>query len=469
MPEGLVRSGDFRQGNPITWLPTPSHFGNQVGLPEPFGNPEPQPNATLKGNQVTWLPSSVHFGNQVSFSLQSVPPVVVVAPGSTGTVDVDLTNLRGSNSATLTSFGAPVGVTVAFAPNPDTGVTVATITVGSSVPVGKYTITVVGTVVSPNIEFTQIHLVVVSAGVTRLATPVATPAGGSYTGAQTVTLTSDPNATATYYTTDGSTPTTGSTLYTGPITTTGSGTETIKAFSHGTGAYSDSAVMTDVYVISASTSPVLIAKGSAATNGSFAGTITSPVLNTTGATVLIAIASQFGGPYPISFTDSLGNDWHVLPVVNGGGVSAPQIAYAYQGPGGVGPVLVGAGHTAVAASAGGDIALTFMAWSGVLSASDPFESYSDATPAEATLTTQPGSVSAVATGDLIISGLGGLDLTGPASINESFVYNADFIGSTNGIASAYLVAPGTSPVDPTWTIAANNNRMIANIAVFAHA
>jgi hypothetical protein len=71
--------------------------------------------------------------------------------------------------------------------------------------------------------------------------------GGSYTGAQTVTLTLDVNATATYYTTDGSTPTIGSTLYTGPITTTGSGTETIKAFSHGTGAYSDSAVMTDVY------------------------------------------------------------------------------------------------------------------------------------------------------------------------------------------------------------------------------
>jgi hypothetical protein len=467
MPEGLVRSGDYRNGTPIT---LPHQFGTPVGSNEPFGNVQPQSNPQTpgKGNPVTWLPSPAHFGNQVSFSLQTVPPVVVIARGLTGTTDIDLTNLKGSNAATLTSFGEPAGVAVAFAPNPDTGVTVATITVGSSVPVGKYTITVVGTVVSPNIEFTQIHLVVVSAGVTRLATPVATPAGGSYTGAQTVTLTLDPNATATYYTTDGSTPTTGSTLYTGPITTTGSGTETIKAFSHGTGAYSDSAVMTDVYVISASTSPVLIAKGSAATNGSFAGTITSPVLNTTGATVLIAIASQFGGSYPISFTDSLGNDWHVLPVVSGGGVSAPQIAYAYQGPGGIGPVLVGAGHTAVAVSAGGDIALTFMAWSGVLSASDPFESYSDAA-SSATLTTQPGSVSAVASGDLIISGLGGLNLTGPASINESFVYNADFIGSTDGIASAYLVAPSTSPVDPTWTIAANGNRMIANIAVFAHA
>ena len=85
--------------------------------------------------------------------------------------------------------------------------------------------------------------------ITQLSTPVATPAGGSYTSAQQVTLATDSNATATYYTTDGSTPTTASTLYTGAITTTGSGTETIKAFSHGAGAYSDSAIMADTYAI----------------------------------------------------------------------------------------------------------------------------------------------------------------------------------------------------------------------------
>ena len=159
MPQGLVRSGDFREGTPIV---LPHRFGNLVGEPEPFGNIEPQPNDTLFENQVTWTPNPTHFGNQVSFSLQTVPPVLVVAPNSAGTTDINLTNLLGSNSATLTYYGAPVGVTVAFGTNPDTGTSVATVTVGANVPAGRYTITVVGTVSGANVELTNIQLVVTS-------------------------------------------------------------------------------------------------------------------------------------------------------------------------------------------------------------------------------------------------------------------------------------------------------------------
>ena len=161
MPKGLVRAGDFREGTPIV---LPHRFGNLVGEPEPFGNIEPQPNDTLFENQVTWAPSPTHFGNQVSFSLQTVPPVVVIPAGSSDTTDINLTNLLGSNSATLTYYGAPVGVTVAFGTNPDTGTSVATVTVGANVPAGRYTITVVGTVSGTNIETTNIQLVVTEGG-----------------------------------------------------------------------------------------------------------------------------------------------------------------------------------------------------------------------------------------------------------------------------------------------------------------
>ena len=157
MPQGLVRSGDFRKGTPIV---LPHQFGNSVGSPEPFGNIEPQPNTTLFENQVTWTPSPAVFGNQVSFSLQTVPPVVVVPAGSSGNTDINLTNLLGSNSATLTYYGAPAGVSVAFGTNPDTGLSIATITVGANVPIGRYTITVVGTVSGTNVETTNILLVV---------------------------------------------------------------------------------------------------------------------------------------------------------------------------------------------------------------------------------------------------------------------------------------------------------------------
>ena len=154
---GLVRSGDFRKGTPVV---LPHQFGNSVGGPEPFGNIEPQPNTTLFENQVTWTPSPAVFGNQVSFSLQTVPPVVVVPAGSSGNTDINLTNLLGSNSATLTYYGAPAGVSVVFGTNPDTGLSIATITVGANVPAGRYTITVVGTVSGANIETTNIQLVV---------------------------------------------------------------------------------------------------------------------------------------------------------------------------------------------------------------------------------------------------------------------------------------------------------------------
>ena len=157
MPQGLVRSGDFRKGTPVV---LPHQFGNSVGSPEPFGNIEPQPNTTLFENQVTWAPSPAVFGNQVSFSLQTVPPVVVVPAGSSGNTDINLTNLLGSSSATLTYYGAPAGVSVAFGTNPDTGLSIATITVGANVPIGRYTITVVGTVSGTNVETTNIQLVV---------------------------------------------------------------------------------------------------------------------------------------------------------------------------------------------------------------------------------------------------------------------------------------------------------------------
>jgi hypothetical protein len=111
-------------------------------------------------NLVTWTPNSAVFGNQVSFSLQTVPPVVVVPAGLSGNTDINLTNLLGSSSATLTYYGAPAGVSVTFGTNPDTGLSIATITVGANVPAGRYTITVVGTVSGANIETTNIQLVV---------------------------------------------------------------------------------------------------------------------------------------------------------------------------------------------------------------------------------------------------------------------------------------------------------------------
>ena len=78
------------------------------------------------------------------------------------------------------------------------------------------------------------------------ATPTFSPTGGTYTSAQSVTLTESTTGATVYYTTDGTTPTTGSTKYTGAITV--SSTETIHAIAVASG-FSNSAVVSAAYTI----------------------------------------------------------------------------------------------------------------------------------------------------------------------------------------------------------------------------
>ncbi|WP_109488638.1 FG-GAP-like repeat-containing protein [Occallatibacter savannae] len=115
------------------------------------------------------------------------------------------------------------------------------------------------------------------------ATPTFSVPSGTYAGPQTITISdATPNATI-YYTTDGTAPTTTSSIYSSPITVSAS--ETIEAIAVATG-YTQSAAATATYVISvvppapgiASLSPAYISagsgqftlsvKGSAFTNGS---------------------------------------------------------------------------------------------------------------------------------------------------------------------------------------------------------
>jgi hypothetical protein len=78
------------------------------------------------------------------------------------------------------------------------------------------------------------------------ATPVFSPAGGTYSSAQSVSISDSSSGTKIYYTTNGSTPTTSSSVYTGPITV--STTTTIKAMATG-GGFLASAVASGTYAI----------------------------------------------------------------------------------------------------------------------------------------------------------------------------------------------------------------------------
>jgi sugar lactone lactonase YvrE len=82
--------------------------------------------------------------------------------------------------------------------------------------------------------------------------PMISLAAGTYTGAQTVTITDGVQGATIYYTTDGTTPTTASNVYNGSITV--SATETLQAIAVATG-YTESAVATAAYTINLPVTP----------------------------------------------------------------------------------------------------------------------------------------------------------------------------------------------------------------------
>jgi Malectin domain/Chitobiase/beta-hexosaminidase C-terminal domain len=83
-------------------------------------------------------------------------------------------------------------------------------------------------------------------GATQAATPTFSPASGTYTSAASVTISNSTSGATIYYTTDGTTPSTASTVYTGPLGVTT--TETIQALAVASGL-SQSAVASSTYTI----------------------------------------------------------------------------------------------------------------------------------------------------------------------------------------------------------------------------
>ena len=87
---------------------------------------------------------------------------------------------------------------------------------------------------------------------TQVATPTFSPAGGTYSTAQTVSISCATSGATIRYTTDGSTPTASSAVYSSPITV--SSTQTIKAYAVKSGL-TDSAIAIAAYTISSGSSP----------------------------------------------------------------------------------------------------------------------------------------------------------------------------------------------------------------------
>jgi len=187
------------------------------------------------------------------FSLANSGDVSITAGSS---VSNKLTATLSSGSSQGVSFsvsGLPSGATGSFSSsscNPTCSSTL-TISTSGSTPAGNFPITVTsaGGGLTKTTAFT---LTVSTPVVSTVATPTITPNGGSFSGSVSVTMAIATSGASIYYTTDGTSPSQSSTLYTGAITLTSSAVVNAKAFKSG---YNPSAEASGSFVITSVKAP----------------------------------------------------------------------------------------------------------------------------------------------------------------------------------------------------------------------
>lgn len=178
---------------------------------------------------------------------------------------------------------------------------------------------------------------------------------------------------------------------------------------------------------------------------------TSPGVDTTGATLLIATTSCW---VFTSLTDSKGNTWTPLTLQSG---ALPNVRIYYCPT----PV-VGASHTFTLSATYSTAQIT--AWSGSL-ATTPFDVENSGGAAAASVAT--GSVTPSVDNSLIVTAFGD-NLGAAASINSSFTISDQepWSNAVNfGGACAYLIQTTATAVNPTWT-SVGANWSAATIATF---
>ena len=172
----------------------------------------------------------------------------------------------------------------------------------------------------------------------------------------------------------------------------------------------------------------------AATGSNF----TTGSINTTGATLLVANNSNFGGTPGIS--DSYNNTW--IPFTQRGGNNAQRMHYC------INPV-VGTGHTFTVTD-GNVGSLQVAAFSGVTGVL-PFDQASGAASAGSS-TAQPGSLTPANANSLMICGLGFQNAGTLSGINSGFtITDTSPASGIYGGSLAYLIQTTAVAENPTWT------------------
>jgi len=140
-----------------------------------------------------------------------------------------------------------------------------------------------------------------------VATPVFSPASGTYTSAQSVTISDATPGATIYYTTNGTVPTSSSTMYAGAISV--SATETIQAIAVATG-YPDSAIASATYTIQAlAATPTFSPEASSYPTVQFVSvadaTPGATIYYTTDGTTPTTSSTKYSGAITVSATETI--------------------------------------------------------------------------------------------------------------------------------------------------------------------
>ncbi len=159
-------------------------------------------------------------------------------------IDIRVATPKSGRRIHLESNGQDLSGAIAI---PNTGGWQAwqTLTVSATLPAGRQIVRVVHDNAGMNINWIDIHS---PAGPGSVATPSITPPGGTIGTTDPISLHTTTADAQIYYTLDGTPPTSGSPLYTGPFTLT-PGTTTVKAVAMKSGL-NDSAVATATFTVS---------------------------------------------------------------------------------------------------------------------------------------------------------------------------------------------------------------------------
>jgi hypothetical protein len=181
-------------------------------------------------------------------------------------------------------------------------------TVGNTIAYVGFTAGTGGTVSTQNVlNWTYTTGTSTSPPTPPTASPTFSPAAGTYTGTQSVTITDATAGATIYYTTNGTTPTTASAVYAGPISVSAS--ETLEAMAVASGSTA-STVASAAYTINLATAPPTLAPVTGTYTGAQSVTITdatagATIYYTTNGTTPTTASAVYTGPISVTASETL--------------------------------------------------------------------------------------------------------------------------------------------------------------------